>query len=132
MSDVRKKVLVVDDDPRIRKAAGDALARDGYAVLTAKDGIEAFQSVETERPDLVILDLLLPRRDGYTVLFHLRSRPATQSTPVLFVSGEPASEHAEIAQTLGAQGFISKPFKADTLLATVKATLAGDRTWRVA
>jgi CheY-like chemotaxis protein len=123
MKPAPKRILVADDEPAIRSMLSHFLTRNGYEVITAPDGVEACEAAESHRPDLVLLDLMLPRRDGYTVLFHLRSRPTTRATPVVFVSGEP-SAHEDIARSLGAQGFLAKPFRSADLIARVEAALA--------
>ena len=118
-----KKVLSADDDPVTRSLLGQCLKSDGFAVLAAADGIEACSVAQAEKPDLALLDLLLPRRDGYSVLLHLRSREMTRETPIIILSAETAEEHAGIARTLGAQGFMTKPFEPSALLATVRQVL---------
>ena len=119
----RPTVLVADDEPSIREVLADGLAREGYDVVTAADGIEACEISEACPPEVALLDLLLPRRDGYSVLLHLRSREATRHSPVFFVSAEPPAEHAEIARALGAQGFIAKPFRIAEVCAIVRSAL---------
>lgn len=74
----------------------------------------------TERLEAVLVDLLLPRRDGYSVLLYLRSREPTRETPVLILSGESSEEHAGIARTLGAQAYFPKPFDHKTVVSAVK------------
>ena len=119
-----RKILIADDDPFICEVLSRWLGQAGFAIATAVDGDEACESADAVAPDIVLLDLLLPRRDGYTVLFHLRSREATRRTPVIFISAEPSSEHEELALSLGAQGFISKPFDLGNVLACVNGALA--------
>lgn len=118
-----KKILVADDEPTARAVSQKILEAAGYSILTASDGIQAVESAERERPDLIVLDLLLPRRDGYAALLDLRSREATKSTPVVILSGEDGESHAKVAKTLGAQGFISKPIHRDSFLARVEQAL---------
>lgn len=120
-----KKILIAEDEAELREVLATWLGRKGFAVATAEDGVEACEAAEADVPDLVLLDLMLPRRDGYTVLFHLRSRPETRAVPVLFISAEPVKGHDEIARTLGAQGFLAKPFRLETLVAAIEDVLAG-------
>lgn len=119
----RGRILIADDEPEVVNVLGRWLGRHGFAIATAADGIEACELAEAAPPDLVLLDLMLPRRDGYTVLFHLRSLEKTRNTPVIFISAEPPKEHEEIARTLGAQGFIAKPFRLPEVLEKVTALL---------
>jgi DNA-binding response OmpR family regulator len=117
------KVLVVDDDPVTRSLLGQCLKREGFAVVAATDGMEACTAATSERPDLALVDLLLPRRDGYSVLMYLRSRETLRDLPVIIVSGESSGRHPEIARTLGAQRFLSKPCDLTALMAAVKDVL---------
>jgi CheY-like chemotaxis protein len=121
-----KKILIAEDDPSIRKLVVGCLARRGHEVVEAADGIQACTVAETLKPDLILLDLLLPRRDGYTVLLFLRSRPETRTVPVLLLSGEPPEEQGEVARALGADGYLAKPFTPTSLTETVEAALAAE------
>src|SRR5689334_1072187 len=96
-------VMVADDDPGVRSLISELLKHRGFAVREAPDGIIACEQAEAEPPALILLDVLLPRRDGYSVLLHLRSNEATRDIPVVLMSGESESEQAGIARTLGAQ-----------------------------
>src|SRR6185503_4579740 len=98
-----RKILIADDDPVTRSLLSQAFKSEGFAVVTATDGVEACSVASVERPDVALVDLLLPRRDGYSVLLFLRSRETTRETPVLILSGESSDEHRRIARTLGAQ-----------------------------
>lgn len=122
-----KKVLVADDEATARTLAVKCLQTAGYATVIAADGAQAVDVAEAQRPDLILLDLLLPRRDGYAVLLELRSRPSTCGTPVLIVSAEDDPGQMELAQTLGAQGFLSKPLKPDVLLGRVEEAMRAGR-----
>lgn len=85
--------------------------------------MQACESAEANPPDLVLLDLLLPRLDGYGVLLRLRSHESTRPIPVLLVSGEPEAEQADIGRTLGAEGFLPKPFTCSGLVSAVESAL---------
>lgn len=117
------KVLIADDDPVTRSLVGQCLKSQGFAVVAVTDGVEACSAALSEKPDLTLLDLLLPRRDGYSVLLHLRSREATREMPIVILSSETGQEHLGIARTLGAQGYISKPFAPAALMASVQEIL---------
>jgi DNA-binding response OmpR family regulator len=120
-----KRVLVADDDPGVSALLSRWLTMNGYTVSTADDGIKACESADQQPPDLILLDLQLPRRDGYAVLLTLGSREATANIPVLIVSGE-SNEHADIARTLGARGFLQKPFTRESVMKAVGLALRGD------
>jgi len=119
------KVLIADDDPVTRSLLHQVLKREGFAVVAATDGIEACSAAESERPDLVLIDLLLPRRDGYSALMYLRSREALRDLPVIILSAEASAEHSKIARTLGAQLYLTKPCTPEALTAAVKDVLDG-------
>ena len=120
---VERKILVADDDPTTRSLLGQCFRQDGWKVFVAADGVEACSVAIAEKPDIALVDLLLPRRDGYSVLLHLRSRETTRETPVLILSGESSDKHDGIARALGAQGFVTKPVSHPSLLASVKDIL---------
>jgi two-component system response regulator MprA len=121
------KVLIADDDPVTRSLLGQCLKREGFAVVAAADGIEACSAATSERPDLALVDLLLPRRDGYSVLLYLRSRESLRDLPVIILSAESSPEHPEIARTLGAQAYLTKPCDPTALMAAVSAALQEGR-----
>jgi CheY-like chemotaxis protein len=116
-------ILVADDDPGIRKLVSDCLRGRGFAVREAQDGVVACELAEAAPPDLVLLDILLPRRDGYSVLLHFRSLEATRAVPVVLMSGESEEQQAAIARTLGAQAFLAKPFMISQLISAVESAL---------
>ena len=118
-----QKILIADDDPVTRSLVGQCLKNEGFAVVAVADGIEACMAALTEKPVLALLDLLLPRRDGYSVLLQLRSRESTRETPIIILSAETGEEHSGIARTLGAQGYMTKPFEPFALVATVRKVL---------
>jgi CheY-like chemotaxis protein len=121
----KKRILVAEDEPALQSVLASWLTRNGYDVLVASDGVEACDVADASRPDLALLDVLLPRRDGYAVLLHLRGRPATRDIPVIFLSAEAPERHRDIAWALGAQGFLSKPFPLEELLGVVSGALGG-------
>jgi DNA-binding response OmpR family regulator len=122
------KVLIADDDPVIRSLLAQVLKRERFSVVAATNGIEACAAAESEHPDLALIDLLLPRRDGYSALMYLRSREALRELPVIILSAEASAEHAKIARTLGAQLYLTKPCNPAALMAAVKEVLDGNQT----
>lgn len=119
-----RKVLIADDDPVTRSLLGQWLKNEGFEILGAADGVEACSVAAKENPQLALVDLLLPRRDGYSVLLHLRSREATRELPVIVLSAESGEVHADIARTLGAQGFMAKPFDPSSMMTAVRQAVA--------
>lgn len=121
------KVLLVDDENQLRRVMRDLLERDGYKVVEASDGVEALDQVDRHAPDIIVLDLNLPGLDGYGVLNHLRSRQATEDIPVVVLTAR-GDEDAEVRVfDLGADDFLSKPFRARALSARLQAVLARAR-----
>ncbi|WP_042373339.1 response regulator transcription factor [Streptacidiphilus neutrinimicus] len=120
-SDAPARVLVVDDEPALRDALESSLAFEGYEVLTASDGLEALDAVAEEQPDLVLLDIMMPRMDGLTAVRRLRGRGDT--VPVLMLTARDAVGDRVTGLDVGADDYLAKPFELDELLARVRALL---------
>jgi CheY-like chemotaxis protein len=110
-------VLVVDDDPDILEAICDILEVEDYRVAKARNGLEALERVDAERPDAILLDLMMPVMDGVTFAQALRDRPA-RDVPIVVIS---ADGNPQRAASVGARAYLAKPFDIDTLLAHVGA-----------
>jgi type II secretory ATPase GspE/PulE/Tfp pilus assembly ATPase PilB-like protein/CheY-like chemotaxis protein len=121
------KVLLVDDEDQLRKVMKDLLERDGYDVEEASDGVQALDQVDRHAPDIIVLDLNLPSLDGFGVLTHLRSRPATSGIPVVVLTAHGDEESEVRVFEHGADDFLSKPFRARTLSARLQAVLGRSR-----
>lgn len=111
-------VLVVDDDPDILDAICDILEVEQYRVARARNGVEALERVQAERPSVILLDLMMPVMDGVTFARVLRERSYARDVPILVISadGNPAR-----AASVGARGYLAKPFDIDTLLGYVSS-----------
>jgi type II secretory ATPase GspE/PulE/Tfp pilus assembly ATPase PilB-like protein/CheY-like chemotaxis protein len=120
-------VLLVEDEDQLRRVMKDLLERDGYTVAEARDGVQALDQVDRVAPDVVILDLNLPGLDGYSVLTQLRSRPATRSIPVMVLTAKGDEDNEVRVFELGADDFITKPFRARALSARLEAVLGRHR-----
>ncbi len=118
------KVLLVDDEDQLRRVMRDLLERDGYVVTEARDGVEALDQIDRHAPDIIVLDLNLPGLDGYGVLAHLRSRPATLDIPVVVLTAQGDEENEVKVFEMGADDFLSKPFRARALSARLQAVLS--------
>ncbi|HET8713806.1 MAG TPA: type II/IV secretion system protein [Gemmatimonadales bacterium] len=121
------KVLLVDDEDSLRKVMRDLLEREGYAVTEARDGVQALDQVDRVGPDIIVLDLNLPGLDGYGVLSHLRSRPATANIPVIVLTAKGDEDNEVRVFELGANDFLTKPFRARALSARLEAVLSRRR-----
>jgi two-component system response regulator MprA len=124
------RVLVVDDEPALRDALESSLAFEGYDVATACDGLEALDAVAANHPDLVLLDIMMPRMDGLTTVRRLRSRGDT--VPVLMLTARDAVGDRVTGLDVGADDYLAKPFELDELLARVRALLRRNSIVRAA
>ncbi len=116
------KVLIIDDDADIRRIAGLSLGRvGGMDVIEASGGAEGVQKAQDEQPDVILLDMMMPTMDGLETLAALRSRPATASTPVIFLTAKAVGDQVERMTSLGAAGVLVKPFDPRTLSQDVRA-----------
>ena len=121
------KVLLVDDEDRLRRVMRDLLEGEGYGIAEAKDGPQALDQVDQYNPDIIVLDLNLPTLDGYGVLTELRSRPSTRDIPVIVLTAKGEEDNEVRVFELGADDFLTKPFRARALSARLEAILARRR-----
>lgn len=118
-----QRILVVDDDKSIVKVLTAYLEQSGYQVLPAYDGETALHALRRERPDLVILDLMMPQRDGYEVTNLVRSDKSLAATPIIMLTARVEDTDKIVGLELGADDYITKPFNAREVVARVKALL---------
>src|SRR5947208_13834019 len=123
-------ILVVDDDPDIARFVEVNLRSVGYDVLVASDGEEALNRAEELRPDLVLLEVMMPRVDGFEVAQRLRRNPRTANTSIIMLTAKALSSDKVLGLTSGADDYIIKPFDPIELLARVKTTLRRARDMR--
>jgi len=121
------RVLVVDDEPMVREVLARYLAKEGFAVDTAEDGQQALDAFAAERPDLVLLDLMLPRVDGFEVFERLR---AQFSTPVIMLTARGEETDRVVGLDLGADDYVTKPFSPREVVSRVRAVLRRTGTQR--
>jgi len=118
-----KRILLVDDDPEIVESMRTVLESRGYGILVARDGNQGLALAETEEPDLVVLDMMMPKRSGFLVLEKLRrSRP--NPVRVIMITANEGSRHKAYAEMLGVDDYIRKPFAMDRLLDSVDRLLS--------
>jgi CheY-like chemotaxis protein len=109
-------VLVVDDEPQVVWMLRFSLEAEGYQTLSARDGASALEEIREHRPRLMLLDVMMPIMDGWTVLEHLQAMPAADRPKVIVVSARASLRDKAKAIELGADAFVAKPFSVDDLL----------------
>jgi CheY-like chemotaxis protein len=124
---VAKKVLLVEDEDALRRVMKDLLEREGFTVYEAADGVIALDEIDRSAPDIVVLDLNLPRLDGYGVLSHLRSRPATATLPVIVLTAKGDEDSEVRVFEYGASDYLTKPFRPRALSARLHSLLSRGR-----
>ena len=117
------KILVVDDEPDVVRLVEFRLQREGFEMLTAGDGRSALDLLQTEKPDLIILDIMMPLMDGMEVLRQIRSRRGTSRIPVIMLTAKTASVTVDEARQLWVSDYVMKPFDPEKLVAKVKKAL---------
>ena len=118
----KEKVLVVDDEENVRRLLRSMLGNK-YIVLEAKDGKAAIDIVRSQRPDIILMDIMMPNMDGYTACHTIKQDPATKMIPVIMVTAVGQELNKKLAQEMGADGYITKPFSSQVLLDTVNRFL---------
>lgn len=127
MSDLNladKKILLVDDDPDIVTSISATLADSGAEIRVCRDGTAAVEEFPKFKPDLVILDMMLPGRSGFLVLEKIKPRGAAEPK-VIMITGNPGSRHKQYATTLGVNVYLNKPFRMEKLTGAVEQLLLG-------
>lgn len=123
--DLAPLVMVVDDSLTVRKITTRFLQREGYRVSTARDGVEALEMLEDELPALMLLDIEMPRMDGFEVVRHVRSGATTRNLPIIMITSRTADKHRSHALEAGVNGYMGKPYQEAELLAEIQR-LAGE------
>jgi len=112
-------VMVVDDSLTVRRVTQRLLVREGWRVVTAKDGLDALEQLAEERPLVLLSDIEMPRMDGFDLVRNLRADPRLADLPVIMITSRIAQKHRDYAAELGVQHFLGKPYSEDELLALV-------------
>jgi diguanylate cyclase len=118
-----QKILIIEDEPKIRENIQEILDLEGFITITAEDGWQGVQMAEAHQPDMIICDLMMPRLDGYGVIKALRQKPMTAEIPFIFLTAK--AEHRDLRQgmELGADDYLTKPFEVDELLQAISTRL---------
>jgi twitching motility two-component system response regulator PilG len=115
------KVMVIDDSQTIRRTAETLLAREGYAVITASDGYEALGKIVDHSPDLIFIDIMMPRLDGYQVCALIKGNPKFSRTPVVMLSSKDGVFDRARGRVVGSDQYLTKPFTKDEILKAVRS-----------
>jgi chemosensory pili system protein ChpA (sensor histidine kinase/response regulator) len=116
-------VMVVDDSLTVRKITSRLLEREGYQVLTAKDGIDALQQLRETLPAVMLVDIEMPRMDGFDLTRHVRADARLRHIPIIVISSRTADKHRSQAAALGVNAFLGKPYQEAELLQRISAFL---------
>jgi chemosensory pili system protein ChpA (sensor histidine kinase/response regulator) len=117
-------IMVTDDSVTVRKVTTRLLERHGFDVMTAKDGVDAVAKLEERRPDLMLLDIEMPRMDGFEVASHMRHDNRFKDVPIIMITSRTGEKHRERAFDIGVNSYLGKPFQEGELLATIRELLA--------
>lgn len=127
MADERQLVMVVDDSITIRRVTERLLTRAGYRVVLAKDGLDAMTQLQTESPNVMLLDIEMPRADGFEVATFVRNNERIKGLPIIMITSRSGEKHRERARQIGVDQYLIKPYQEDQLLAEVRDLLAARR-----
>jgi two-component system alkaline phosphatase synthesis response regulator PhoP len=118
-----KKILIIDDDPFVVKVIASRLEANNYKVITSSDGKEGLEKVYKEKPDLVIVDFILPRVNGYEICSRLKEDTEFSGVPVIIITGNTNERDRRLTEDAGADAFLIKPFDREVLLSRIKELL---------
>jgi CheY-like chemotaxis protein len=120
-----KHILVVDDSPSVRRVVGNMLKQHGWEVQMARDGVEALEMISREMPAAVLLDIEMPRMDGYELIATVRSQEQYRMLPLVILTSRAATKHQQRAMQLGANAYVVKPYQDEDLLNTLNSLVYG-------
>jgi chemosensory pili system protein ChpA (sensor histidine kinase/response regulator) len=119
----RPLVMIVDDSLTVRRITSRLLTREGYEVLTARDGVDALELLQTETPDVILLDIEMPRMDGFEFTRTIKGIPASARIPIVMITSRTAEKHRSHARELGVDLYLGKPFQEEELLRHLREML---------
>jgi len=120
----RPLVMIVDDSLTVRRITSKLLTREGFEVLTARDGIDALALLETEMPHVILLDIEMPRMDGFEFTKNIKADERTAQIPIVMITSRTAEKHRSLAKELGVDLYLGKPFQEEELLRHLREMLA--------
>lgn len=118
----KRKVLVVDDDPSVLYAVKRVLGNN-YSVIEANNGEEAVNLTQRHKPDIILMDMMMPKKDGITACAEIKANKATNAIPIIMLTGVGYQLNKDLAASIGASGYLTKPFKLQELLDTISDIL---------
>ena len=120
-----KHILVVDDSPSVRRVVGNMLRQHGWEVQVARDGVEALEMITNETPAGVLLDIEMPRMDGYELMATVRAQEQYRTLPIVILTSRAASKHQQRAMQLGASAYVVKPYQDEELINILNSLVYG-------
>jgi CheY-like chemotaxis protein len=120
---MKKKILIVDDEPYLIDIQEQIIKREGYESITAETGKQAVEIAAAQLPDLILLDFSLPDMDGLEVARLIHANPKSQSTPIIFVTGDTSLEQKDKCLEAGFSNYINKPFKPEQIRSSIRRML---------
>jgi chemosensory pili system protein ChpA (sensor histidine kinase/response regulator) len=111
--------MVVDDSITVRKVTTRLLERNGYKVVTAKDGVDAMGMLQESVPDIMLLDIEMPRMDGFELATHMRNDDTLRHVPIIMITSRTGDKHRERARQIGVQHYLGKPYQESDLLNSI-------------
>jgi len=117
------RILLVDDEPNVVKLLTMRLKLSGYDVITANNGQEGLEKAQQEKPDLIILDLMMPQLNGYEVCMMLKQDTRYRKVPIIVLSAKAQERDKQLGKECGSDAFLSKPYQPEALLSQIKALL---------
>jgi chemosensory pili system protein ChpA (sensor histidine kinase/response regulator) len=124
----RRTVMVVDDSLTVRKITGRLLAREGYEVIVAKDGVDAMERLQDIVPDVMLVDIEMPRMDGFDLTRNVRADPRLAAVPIIIITSRTAEKHQNYAKEIGASAFQGKPYQEEELLRQIAGFIEARKT----
>jgi chemosensory pili system protein ChpA (sensor histidine kinase/response regulator) len=119
-------IMIVDDSLTVRKITSKLLAREGYEVVTAKDGVDALQALEDVTPQVMLVDIEMPRMDGFELTKNVRGNAKTAKIPIIMITSRTAEKHRNYAQELGVNVYLGKPYQEEELLGYIAGFVKGN------
>jgi len=120
-----KHILVVDDSPSVRRVVGNMLRQHGWEVQLARDGVEALEMISNETPAGVLLDIEMPRMDGYELVATVRAQEQYRTLPIVILTSRAAAKHQQRAMQLGASAYVVKPYQDEELINILNSLVYG-------